>query len=192
MKKNKRIMLLCAVIALAALTLFSVGAGKDNGKIYKFNVKSNDMLLDQFKNNDLTVENDAKFGKGKEAQLKIDINLEKDEDVSTEKSIYHGSISGKLKLKEEKIFYDFSGSDDFLKITFDNRTVYIGNVSVQMQNKKTSSEEAVFGIRFEPETNKIDVAVTSGAVGETAFLPFGEAFLSIEDWNKIDAIHYGE
>ncbi|KOY17831.1 hypothetical protein [Paenibacillus xylanivorans] len=179
-------------IALFAIVLISSGfTGNKNNNTYKFNIKSNDELLEQFKSNSLTVENNKKFGKEKQSQLVLDVELQKDEEISPEMTFYNGNISGKLKLKEEKQFFNFTGKDVFREVKYDDRTVYIGSVSVQLKNK-INEEEAVLSIRFEPETKKIDVALTSGAIGETAFIPFGEAFLTKNDWDQINEIIYGE
>ncbi|UHA73262.1 hypothetical protein [Paenibacillus sp. 481] len=193
--KKKKILLLSSTAILVVVMLISVGFKSTADQSYKFNnIKSNDQLLEQFKNNNLTVENDKKFKGGKVAKLKLDIDLKKNVEMSTtEKEVFDGTISGNLKLKDEKISYNFTGSDLFEAYNINNKTVYIGSVSVLMKNKKaTNGEEAILGIRFEPETKKIDVALTSGEIGETAFIPFGEAFLSSEDWEKIDAIKYKE
>lgn len=196
MNKNTLFLLSSAVI-LVAIVIFSAGfKTEDEGQTYSFNnIKTNDELLEQFKNNEITVENDKKFGKGKEANLKLDIDLKRNLEMSTaDKEVFDGTISGNVKLKEEETAYNFTGTDIFEVYNINDKTVYIGNVEVLMKNKKatTNGEGAILAIRFEPATNKIDVALTSGAIGETGFIPFGENFLSLDDWEKIDAIKYKE
>lgn len=189
---KKKIIIVGLVISLFAVVLFTIGFTDDkNNNTYKFNIKSNDELLEEFKDSSLTIENNKKFGKEKQSQLVLDIELQKNEEMSSEMILYNGSISGKLKLKEEKQFFNFTGQEVFREVKYDDRTVYIGSVSVQLTNK-VNQEEAILGIRFEPKTKKIDVALTSGSIGETAFIPFGEAFLTKNDWDKINEIIYGE
>ncbi|CAH1192409.1 hypothetical protein [Paenibacillus sp. JJ-223] len=164
--------------------VFIMGADQ-NGKKIKLDANVNVQALQALANNPILEENEKKFNKlEKKANIKLQLTLDSGKEISTSLSDYKVSIKGNIKLDQA---YPFEGEGDLQLYRFDNREVYYGAIDVNMKNVK-GNDEGVVSLRYEPQTEKLDISVTSGAMGDTAMIPFGTPFLTIDDLTKIDTI----
>ncbi|MDX8360123.1 hypothetical protein [Cytobacillus sp. IB215316] len=184
MNKNKIILLILIGVIFA-----SVMVGFNNKETYEFKLDINNQVLDFLEkdSNPIIEKNEKKFGKKvNEPNLKLDLEIVNDEtEVFDSFSIVGAIVNGNIKTLEGT--FPFNGEGDLNLISFDNREIYYGSVEITIKNKSVE-EYGMLSIRLDPETNEVDVTITSGVIGDTAMLPFGALFLTNEDLDAIDAI----
>ncbi|MFS1518659.1 hypothetical protein V1503_19675 [Bacillus sp. SCS-151] len=184
MKKNKLILFI-----LIGVLFTSVMVGFNNKETYDFKLDVNNQVLDflEKESNPVIEKNEKKFGKKEnEPNLKLDLEIVNDEtEVFDSFKIIGAKVKGSIKTLEST--FPFDGEGDLNLISFNDREIYYGSVGIKIKNKSVE-EEGALSIRLDPETNEVDVTITSGVIGDTAMLPFGTLFLTNEDLDAIDAI----
>ena len=167
--------------------VFMTGADQ-NGKKIKLDANANVEALKVLANNPILEENEKKFNNlEKKSNVKIQLTLDNGQKITDELTDFKANVKGNFKLDKA---YPFEGDGNLQLYKFDNREVYYGAIDLNMKNVK-GNDEGVISLRYEPATDKLDISITSGAMGDTAMIPFGTPFLTIEDLNKIDGIKDG-
>ncbi|MGR6541716.1 hypothetical protein [Paenibacillus tundrae] len=182
--KTKWLTLGCVLLLVLTGTTFIMGADQDNQKI-KLDADANVEALNALTNNPILKENDKKFNKlEKKSNIKIQLTLEDQQSISNNLVDYKANVKGNIKLDKA---YPFEGDGNLQLYNFDGREVYYGAIDLKMKNIK-GNDEGVLSLRYEPKTDKLDISITSGAMGDTAMIPFGKPFLTLDDLNQIDQI----
>lgn len=97
---------------------------------------------------------------------------------------FDAKTKGVIKTPEGNFNFESDGYLHVVKLS-DEQTIYSGRFKGNFKNKQT--EEAFFlTMRFNPETEQIDVSFTSGVIGDNAILSFGKSFITDAQFNEIE------
>lgn len=97
---------------------------------------------------------------------------------------FDAKTKGVMRTPEGNFNFESDGYLHVVKLS-DEQTIYSGRFKGNFKNKQT--EEAFFlTMRFNPETEQIDVSFTSGVIGDNAILSFGKSFITDAQFNEIE------
>ncbi|WP_227394375.1 hypothetical protein [Jeotgalibacillus aurantiacus] len=140
----------------------------------------------------LSEKNDEKLGTDLEGtQLEIEFNNFITLIESQNGSLYETEVEGTILSTDGN--FDLNGNGEMYKVQLDDgSTIYEGSYKGDI-NTKAGEDTFNLTLRYNPDTEEIDIVITSGVIYETAILPFGTPFLlqpALDDlYKKKNKVH---
>ncbi|CAM5219052.1 hypothetical protein UACE39S_03210 [Ureibacillus acetophenoni] len=183
--KRKHIFSISGVVLLALFSLLILSGGSHN-VTHDLKVKSNEMIYDSLKNDKIMSKNNEKFGTDYKTG-RLDLKIE-ETGLSKEYSKYEEvEVNLKGNIHTSTKTFPFDGNGIIQKINLKNQDVYWGFIDIDIKNRG-GKEEGVLTIRYRPETDDVDISITSGEVPVTGLMSFGKIFLSEDEIFEILSI----
>lgn len=181
----KKIVGIIFILSIALTTLTFI-FGFEEEKQLHFNLKLNEdyLKLVERKSPELSKGNANKFG-GDITKSSLDVQFfdiveieKKENNIS-----YESQIKGVIKTSSGN--FNFKGDGDLNELTLsDGSQLFVGNYEAIIKNKQ-GENILTLSLRYDPNTEEIDIVVVSGVVGDTGILPFGQPFLLDDKLNEI-------
>lgn len=158
-----------------------------DSKNHNLNLGPNDYVMQSLAGNAIASQSVEKLGRDfKKSSLNLRLNPSTQVvDEYDSFQIVEVEINGTIKNTEGT--FPVYGKDHLYLVQYKGRQIFFGNMTVDIKNIK-GTEEGVLSIRYEPDAGRADVTLTSGAIGDTAMVAFGELFLTKQEVADIDAI----
>lgn len=180
-----------SIVSIGLIVSFGLIAGAfDEEHEYKFTVDIDKEAIDelQLQSNPLVGMNEKKFEKQLD-KSKLDLNINYLEESLRDYSSFtdrDAKVTGNIKGLDRT--YRFTGEGNVSIYEIDNMKVHYGKIYITLLGVKQGEEEGLMSFIFDENSDKIDVSITTGLVGNNAFLPFGKPFLYDHHYDMIEEL----
>ncbi|MEZ7171726.1 hypothetical protein [Sporosarcina sp. OR05] len=153
-----------------------------------FNLSVNNEYLTMLhnRNQELVAGNKEKFGEDM-SKSSIDLHVDlKTTYANDEREEYEAAVKGVVKSVAGDNNFNGAGTLHKVKLS-NNEWIYSGSFE-GTSTTQNGEETFMLTLRYNPATEESDVVFTSGLLGNTGILPFGQPFLMEDQLDEIQAI----